>query len=75
MINWQFNCPNHVKQLREYYHKDKFTSQGFFTTLEKDNNLNSKHYLLDCELGNSEKQNILEAINLSLFNLNNEEID
>jgi hypothetical protein len=30
---------------------------------------------LPCELGSSEKCNLLEAINLSLFNLNNEEID
>jgi len=30
---------------------------------------------MECELGIAEKQNILEAINLSLFNLNNEEID
>jgi len=32
-------------------------------------------YLLPCELGSSEKSNLLEAINLALFNLNNEEID
>ena len=31
--------------------------------------------LLPGELGSSEKCNLLEAINLSLFNLNNEEID
>jgi hypothetical protein len=34
-----------------------------------------KHYLLDCWVGNAEKQSILEAINLALFNLNNEEED
>jgi hypothetical protein len=31
--------------------------------------------MLECEVVPSEKQNILEAINLTLFNLNNEEID
>ena len=30
---------------------------------------------LPCELSDSERTNILEAINLALFNLNNEEID
>lgn len=31
--------------------------------------------MMSCQLGNAEKQNILEAINLALFNLNNEEED
>ena len=31
--------------------------------------------MLPCELADSDKSNILEAINLALFNLNNEEID
>ena len=31
--------------------------------------------MLDCKIGGAEKQNILEAINLALFNLNNEEED
>lgn len=35
----------------------------------------SHRYPLPGELGSSEKCNLLEAINLSLFNLNNEEID
>ena len=30
---------------------------------------------LPCELGDSERTNILEVINLALFNLNNEETD
>jgi len=30
---------------------------------------------MDCKVGSAEKQNILEAINLALFNLNNEEED
>ena len=33
------------------------------------------YYLLPCELGESERTNILEVINLALFNLNNEETD
>jgi len=32
-------------------------------------------YPIPGELGSSEKSNLLEAINLALFNLNNEEID
>ena len=32
-------------------------------------------YPLPGELGSSEKCNLLEAINLSLFNLNNEDVD
>jgi hypothetical protein len=31
--------------------------------------------MMGCQVGNAEKQNILEAINLALFNLNNEEED
>jgi len=30
---------------------------------------------LPCLLGSSEKSNILEAINLTLFNLSNEDVD
>jgi hypothetical protein len=30
---------------------------------------------MECELGKAEKQCLLEAINISLFNLNNEEMD
>ncbi|CDW71794.1 UNKNOWN [Stylonychia lemnae] len=37
--------------------------------------VNENHYLIECKLGNAEKMNILEAINLALFNLNNEEED
>ena len=33
------------------------------------------HYLMPCQVGLADKQNILEAINLALFNLNNEEED
>jgi len=40
-----------------------------------DRTKDNKHYLIDCRLGNAEKMNILEAINLALFNLNNEEED
>lgn len=35
----------------------------------------SYRYPLPGELGSSEKCNLLEAINLSLFNLNNEDVD
>lgn len=31
--------------------------------------------MLPCELGESERTNILEVMNLALFNLNNEEVD
>jgi len=31
--------------------------------------------MIECELGDSERTNILEVINLALFNLNNEEVD
>ena len=37
--------------------------------------LNKRPYLLPCELGDSDKCNLLEAINLALFNQNNQEID
>ena len=36
---------------------------------------NSKHYMPPCQLANSEKTNILEALNISLFQLNNEDIN
>jgi len=37
--------------------------------------IDSHKYPLPGELGSSEKCNLLEAINISLFNLNNEDVD
>ena len=80
MLNWEIDCPQHVKDMKKYYNKDNLSQSGFFSGIEdlmknREYSEESSHYLLRCKLGNAEKQNILEAINLSLFNLNNEEED
>ena len=41
----------------------------------EDNTSQKYCYRLPCELGDSERTNLLEVINLALFNLNNEETD
>eukprot|EP00347_Sterkiella_histriomuscorum_P009116 403342460 len=80
MINWTIGCPKHVDELRKYYPKEQINNQSFYGSIDdllQDNDLftKNKHYLMPCRLGNAQKQNILEAINLALFNLNNEEED
>lgn len=59
MVNWQTKCPINVR------------SEDWKETEDKDKDC----FRLPCELGDSERTNILEAINLALFNLNNEEVD
>ena len=44
--------------------------------LRPDESSNTKDcFRLPCELGDSERTNILEVINLALFRLNNDEVD
>ena len=59
LVNWKINVPQNVKDLKS----------------EPINEEQEKPYLMPSELADSDKCNILEAINLALFNQNNAEID
>lgn len=81
MINWNIGCPKHVEDLKLFYPRQMLNQTGSFVSSMDDlhhstNQFESvPHYLMDCKVGSADKQNILEAINLALFNLNNEEED
>ena len=60
-VNWQIKCPAHISRIVRCNNNSAKESKNLAR--------------LPCELGDSERTNILEVINLALFNLNNEETD
>ena len=53
LVNWQINAPGCVRDMLRFENSTHWNK--------------SQQYLLPCELGTSEKSNLLEAINLTLF--------
>ena len=34
MLNWDIDCPHHVKDMKKYYNKDNLSQCGFFSGVE-----------------------------------------
>ena len=69
IVNWSINTPKHVSTMKEVYKNENFCKEDN-TYLPQ-----QKNWLLECSIGSAEKCGILECINLSLFDLNNENLD
>lgn len=67
LVNWNIAVPDHVAQMKDSYPFEKFSEMPFLPQQQS--------HIIDCQIGSSEKCQLLEAINLSLFNLNNENMD
>lgn len=66
LINWQIDCPGQVIDLSKAYSHADFCESAKHHT---------KPQYPPCKLGSADKSQLLEAINLSLFDLNNENMD
>lgn len=58
-VNWSINCPPNVRDMKAQNRKQPLLPK----------------FMLPCELSTSEKSNLLESINVCMFNLINEEKD
>lgn len=61
--------------MKKTYKYNEFRNQIFFKNRMGGEEKTENHYMLECEVTECERQGILDEINISLFNLNNEDVD